>query len=155
MNDIKSVTQIYLSAFQPDKLGFTGAAWEHDPVPASVHVTFGQAGDSGPGQQQHQRAGGSSPSIYDTVTDLLWFPMSSLFFKDFFNSRYMYYNIFFGGGGGLGSGGSYIFKGCSRVLVSDVIGNCRISKIKDNFCSVRKLFQFPYLSGVDIVVNEF
>lgn len=99
MNDIKSVTQIYLSAFQPDKLGFTGAAWEHDPVPASVHVTFGQAGDSGPGQQQHQRAGGSSPSIYDTVTDLLWFPMSSLFFKDFFNSCYMYYNIFLGGGG--------------------------------------------------------
>lgn len=93
MNDIKSVSQIYLSAFQPDKLGFVGAAWEHDPVPASVHVTAGQAGDSGPGQQQHQRAGESSPSVYDTVTDILPFLMSSLFFKeDFF-----YYDIFFFG----------------------------------------------------------
>lgn len=50
MSDIKSVTQMYPFAFQPDELGFAGAAREHDPVPSSVHVTAGQAGDSGPGQ---------------------------------------------------------------------------------------------------------
>lgn len=50
MSDIKSVTQMYPFAFQPDKLGFARAAREHDPVPSSVHVTAGQAGDSGPGQ---------------------------------------------------------------------------------------------------------